>query len=435
MRPGSCLASKIAAVSRGPINLVSTQLVRTLPMPKLSIRDLDLQHKHVFMRVDFNVPLTDDGTTITDDTRIRETLLTIKYALQHKAKLILASHLGRPKGKVNPKYSLRPIVDRLRTLLDHELSESVNVAFSPDCVGELATELSRQLESGQVLLLENLRFHAEEEKNDPAFAHQLAKLADIYVNDAFGSAHRAHASTEGITHYIKQSAAGLLMEKELTYLGKALEAPARPFIAILGGAKVSDKIEVIDNLLGKVDAILIGGGMAYTFLKANGQETGKSLLEADKIGVAKEAMAKAEARGVRFLLPVDHILANKFSADASTRIFEGDGAFPSDWMALDIGPKTIALFSKEISDAATIVWNGPMGVFEMPAFAAGTNHVALAVAQNVDAISIIGGGDSVSAVKKAGMADKITHISTGGGASLEFLEGKKLPGVEALSEK
>jgi phosphoglycerate kinase len=404
-------------------------------MAKLSIRDLDLQHKHVFIRVDFNVPLTEDGTEITDDTRIKETLPTIEYALKHKAKVILASHLGRPKGKANPKYSLRPIVDRLRTLLDHAIGEKINVAFSPDCVGEIATEMARQLESGQVLLLENLRFHAEEEKNDPAFAEKLAKLCDIYVNDAFGSAHRAHASTEGITHFVKQSAAGLLMEKELNYLGKALESPDKPFIAILGGAKVSDKIQVIDNLLGKVDALLIGGGMAYTFLKAKGQDTGKSLLEADKIDTAKEALAKAEAKGVRFLLPVDHVLADKFAADAATQTVSGDAAFPTDWMALDIGPKTIELFSKEIAEARTIVWNGPMGVFEMPAFATGTFKIAEAIAANIDAISIVGGGDSVSAVKKAGVADKITHISTGGGASLEFLEGKKLPGVEALTEK
>jgi phosphoglycerate kinase len=404
-------------------------------MTKLSIRDLDLAHKHVFMRVDFNVPLTEDGSEITDDTRIKETLPTIEYALRHKAKLILASHLGRPKGKVNLKYSLRPVVDRLRTLLDHRLGEATNVAFAPDCVGEIAKELARQLESGQVLLLENLRFHAEEEKNDPAFAKELASLCEVYVNDAFGSAHRAHASTEGITHFVKQSAAGLLMEKELTYLGKALEDPAKPFVAILGGAKVSDKIEVIDNLLGKVDALLIGGGMAYTFLKARGQEVGKSLLEADKIDVAKEALAKAKAKGVRFLLPVDHILADKFAADAQTRRFEGDGAFPAEWMALDIGPKTVALFEKEIAGAATIVWNGPMGVFEMPAFAAGTTMIAKAVAANEGAISIIGGGDSVAAVKQAGVADKIKHISTGGGASLEFLEGKKLPGVEALTER
>jgi len=404
-------------------------------MTKLSIRDLDLTHKHVFMRVDFNVPLSDDGTEIMDDTRIRETLPTLEYALRHKAKLILASHLGRPKGKPTPKYSLRPLVDRLRMLLDHHLGEQVNVAFSPNCVGELATELSRQLESGQVLLLENLRFHAGEEANDPKFAEQLASLCEIYINDAFGSAHRAHASTEGITHFVKKSAAGLLMEKELKYLGKALDEPAKPFVAILGGAKVSDKIEVIDHLLSKVDAILIGGGMAYTFLKAKGQDTGKSLLEADKIDVAKQALAKAEAKGVLFLLPVDHVLADKFAADAKTQIFEGDGPFPAEWMGLDIGPKTVELFSKEIADASTIVWNGPMGVFEMPAFAVGTNKIAKAVAANQDAVSIVGGGDSVSAVKKAGVAEKITHISTGGGASLEFLEGKKLPGVEALTGK
>jgi phosphoglycerate kinase len=404
-------------------------------MTKLSIRDLDLAHKHVFMRVDFNVPLSEDGSEITDDTRIKETLPTIEYALRHKAKLILASHLGRPKGKVNLKYSLRPVVDRLRTLLDHRLGEQTNVAFAPDCVGDIAKELARQLESGQVLLLENLRFHPEEETNDPAFAKKLASLCELYVNDAFGSAHRAHASTEGITHFVKQSAAGLLMEKELTYLGKALEDPAKPFVAILGGAKVSDKIDVIDNLLGKVDALLIGGGMAYTFLKAKGQEVGKSLLEADKIDVAKEALAKAKARGVRFLLPVDHVLADKFAAGAQTKIFEGEGPFPADWMALDIGPKTVALFEKEVDGAATIVWNGPMGVFEMPAFAKGTTAIAKAVAENKSAISIIGGGDSVAAVKQAGVADQIKHISTGGGASLEFLEGKKLPGVEALTEK
>src|ERR1700760_62488 len=333
-------------------------------MSKLSIRDLDLQHKHVLMRVDFNVPLTDDGREITDDTRIRETLPTIEYALRHKAKLILASHLGRPKGKPNPKYSLRPVVDRLRVLLDHHLGESVNVAFSPDCVGDIATELSRQLESGQVLLLENLRFHAQEEANDPGFAKQLASLCEIYVNDAFGSAHRAHASTEGITHYVKQSAAGLLMEKELKYMGKALEAPEKPFVAILGGAKVSDKIEVIHNLLSKVDALLIGGGMAYTFLKAKGQDVGKSLVEADKLDVAREALKEAEKKGVRFLLPIDHVLADKFAADAATQIFEGDGPFPSGWMALDIGPNTVELFTTEIAKARTIVWNGPMGVFE-----------------------------------------------------------------------
>ncbi len=404
-------------------------------MPKLSIRDLSLEHKHVLIRVDFNVPLSEDGTQIMEDTRIRETLPTLEYALRHRAKVILASHLGRPKGKPNSKMSLRPVVDRLRQLLDQHLDQSVNVGFSPDCVGKTAEETARMLESGQVLLLENLRFHAEEEKNDPAFARELAKLCELYVNDAFGSAHRAHASTEGITHFVEQSAAGLLMEKELNYLGKALRDPDKPFIAILGGAKVSDKIEVIQNLLGKVDALLIGGGMAYTFLKARGQNVGKSLLEADKLDVARDAMDTASKRGARFLLPVDHILADKFAADAHTQSFSGNGDFPADWMALDIGPKTIGLFVDEISRARTIVWNGPMGVFEMPAFAHGTMQVAQAVANNTVATSIVGGGDSVAAVHQAGVAEKITHISTGGGASLEFLEGKKLPGVEALTEK
>lgn len=402
---------------------------------KLSIRDLDLEHKRVLIRVDFNVPLSDDGKTITDDTRIRETLPTIEYALRRKAKVILASHLGRPKGKVNPKMSLRPVVDHLRLLLDHVLGESENVAFSPDCVGDVALEMSRQLESGQTLLLENLRFHAEEEANDPVFAKKLASLCDIYVNDAFGSAHRAHASTEGITHFVAQSAAGLLMEKELNYMGKALTEPDKPFVAIIGGSKISGKIDVIDNLLNKVDAILIGGGMAYTFLNAQGQATGKSLIEADKLDVAREALKKAEAKGVKFLLPIDHVLADKFAPDAKTQVFEGTGAFPADWMALDIGPKTVELFKKEIAEAHTIVWNGPMGVFEMPAFAAGTMAIAHAVADNHDATTIVGGGDSVAAVQQSGVASRITHISTGGGASLEFLEGKKLPGVEALTEK
>jgi phosphoglycerate kinase len=394
-----------------------------------------LQHQHLLIRVDFNVPLSDDGTEILDDTRIRETLPTIEYALRHRAKVILCSHLGRPKGKVNPKYSLRPIVDRLRVMLDHAIGEQVNVAFAPDCVGELAHELAGKLEDGKVLLLENLRFHPEEEANDPRFAKELASLCQIYVNDAFGSAHRAHASTEGITHYVKHAVAGLLMEKELNYMGKALTEPARPFIAILGGAKVSDKIEVIDNLLGKVDAILIGGGMAYTFLKSQGLEVGKSLVEPDKLEVARQALAKATQRGVRFLLPVDHVLANRFAPDARTRTVDGETPFPADWMALDIGPKTVDLFAGEISQAGTIVWNGPMGVFEMPAFAHGTTAIAQLVAANGDAVSIVGGGDSVSAINQAGVADRITHISTGGGASLEFLEGKALPGVEALLKK
>src|ERR1700744_6539887 len=402
-------------------------------MRKLSVRDLELNNKYIFIRVDFNVPLSENGLQILDDTRIKETLPTLEYALRHHAKVIVASHLGRPKGKPNPKYSLRAVVDRLRTLLDHALGESVNVAFSPDCVGDVATEMARQLESRQVLLLENLRFHAGEEANDPHFARQLASLCNVYVNDAFGSAHRAHASTEGITHFVSQSAAGLLLEKELNYLGKALQAPERPFVTILGGAKVSDKIGVIHNLLSKVDALLIGGGMAYTFLKAKGQDVGKSLVEADKLDVARDALKEAEKKGVSFLLPIDHVLADKFAPDAKTQLFAGDGPFPAGWMALDIGPETIKLFSEEIAEARTIVWNGPMGVFEMPAFAVGTTKVAKAVAKNNEAISIIGGGDPVAAVKQAGVADQITHISTGGGASLEFLEGKKLPGVEALS--
>jgi phosphoglycerate kinase len=411
-------------------------------MSKLSIRDLDLAHQRVLIRVDFNVPLATEGRAIPailDDTRIRETLPTIEYALRHKAKVILASHLGRPKGKPVAAMSLRPLVDHLRTLLDHVLDEDANVAFSPDCVGEIATEMATNLESGQTLLLENLRFHPEEERNDPGFAKQLASLCDIYVNDAFGSAHRAHASTEGITHFVKVSAAGLLMEKELTYMGKALTQPDKPFVAIIGGAKVSDKIGVIDNLLNdgpaRADAILIGGGMAYTFLNVLGQTTGKSLVEGDKLEVAKAVLDKAKAKGIRFLLPIDHILADKFAADANAQTFAGEGAFPADRMALDIGPKTVALFKKEIAGARTVIWNGPMGVFEMAAFAHGTNAIAQAVASNRNAPTIVGGGDSVSAIQKSGVAANITHISTGGGASLEFLEGKTLPGVAALTEK
>jgi 3-phosphoglycerate kinase len=404
-------------------------------MSKLSIRDLDLTNKRVLIRVDFNVPLSKDGQTITDDTRIRETLPTIEYALRRKAKVILCSHLGRPKGKPVATMSLRPVVDRLRELLDAVLGENENVAFAPDCVGEVASEMAMQLESGQTLLLENLRFHAEEEANDPAFAKKLASLCDIYVNDAFGSAHRAHASTEGITHFVKQSAAGLLMERELTYLGKALGQPDKPFVAIIGGAKVSDKIQVIDNLLELADAIIIGGGMAYTFLNAQGQTTGKSLVETDKIDVAKAALDKAKAKGVRFLLPIDHVLADKFAHDAKTTIHDGSHPFHVDLMALDIGPKSVALFEAEISDARTIIWNGPMGVFEMPAFAKGTHAIAHCVAGNHDAITIVGGGDSVAAVKQSGVSQKISHISTGGGASLEFLEGKILPGVAALTDK
>jgi phosphoglycerate kinase len=410
------------------------QSVILLAMSKLSIRDLDLTGKRVLIRVDFNVPLSKEGT-ITDDTRIRETIPTIEYALRRKARVILAAHLGRPKGQEVPSMSLRPVVDRLRSLLDHVLDEDENVAFAPDCIGPLAMELSNNLEPGQTLLLENLRFHAEEEKNDPAFAEKLAALCDIYVNDAFGAAHRAHASTEGITHFVPQAVAGLLMEKELNYLGKAVTEPNRPFVAIIGGAKVSDKIEVINALLDKVDSLLIGGAMAYTFLNAQGQTTGKSLVEPEKYDIARSAMAKAEARGVKFLLPVDHMLASKFAADAKTQIFSGTEPFPTEMMALDIGPETIKLFAAEIADAATIVWNGPMGVAELAPFAKGTNAIAKALAKIEDAITIVGGGDSVAALHNSGVADKITHISTGGGASLEFLEGKTLPGVAALTEK
>jgi phosphoglycerate kinase len=398
-------------------------------MAKLSIRDLHLKSKRVFIRVDFNVPL--EGDRITEDTRIRETLPTLRLAREKGGRLVLASHLGRPKGKPDPKYSLKPVAAKLSELL------GVPIAFAADCVGPEAEAKSRALAEGDVLLLENVRYHPEEEANDEGFSKQLAALCDgLFVCDAFGSAHRAHASVVGITRFAKQAAAGLLMERELTYLGKALANPDRPFVAILGGAKVSDKIEVVENLMRVADAMLIGGGMAYTFLKAQGIPIGRSLVENDKLDLARRILADAKSHNFRLLLPTDHVLGAEFKA--GTRTQTGDvTATPGDMMGLDIGPKTIAAFRAEIARAKTIVWNGPMGVFEMPAFAKGTLEIAQAVAAatTAGATSIIGGGDSVAAVHQAGVSDKISHISTGGGASLEFLAGDKLPGVQALTDK
>ncbi len=395
-------------------------------MAKLSVRDLDPKGTRIFMRVDFNVPLNDAGE-ITDDTRIQASLPTIQYLVERGGRLILASHLGRPKGKVNPKYSLKPAATRLAQVLGKP------VAFAADCIGAEAEAAAQALQDGDVLLLENVRFHPEEEKNAPEFSQKLAALAEVYVDDAFGSAHRAHASTEGITHYLSPCAAGLLMEKELEYLGKAVENVARPYVAIVGGAKVSDKIELLQNFLKIADTVLIGGAMAYTFLKAQGVETGKSKTEDDKLDLAKSLLADAASGGKKFLLPKDHIVADKFDASAAAETVSTP-AIPADRIGLDIGPATRAEYAAEIAKAKTIVWNGPMGVFEMKQFAEGTLAIAKAVAAS-SAVSIVGGGDSVSAVKKMGVAEKISHISTGGGASLEFLSGITLPGVAALTEK
>lgn len=393
---------------------------------KKSLRDIDVQGKRVFCRCDFNVPIDSEGK-ITDDTRIQAALPTIRYLLEHGAKVILASHLGRPKGKPSPEFSLRPVAAHLSDLLGQQ------VIMAPDCIGEKVQLQAEQLQEGHVMLLENVRFYSGETDNDPAFAAQLAALADIYVNDAFGTAHRAHASTEGVARLLHPAVAGFLMEKELQYLGGALAQPERPFVAILGGAKVSDKITVIENLLPKVDAILIGGGMAYTFLKAQGVEVGQSLVENDRIALAADLLDKAQKQGVKFLLPTDHMVAETFTADSPATSVKNVN-FPTVGMGLDIGPETIKSFEEQIATAKTVVWNGPMGVFEFDNFAKGTFAIAKALAKS-NCISIIGGGDSVAAVNKSNLQQQMTHISTGGGASLEFLEGKTLPGVAALTDK
>ena len=392
---------------------------------KKTIEDIDVSGKKVLVRCDFNVPL-DENKNITDETRINAALPTIKYLLEHKAAVILCSHLGRPKGEFNMKYSLAPVAKRLSEKLGFE------VKLAKDVIGPDAKKLAAEVKPGQAVLLENVRFHAEEEKNDPAFAKELASMADIYVSDAFGTVHRAHASTAGVAQYLP-AVAGFLIGKELNFLGKAVTNPERPFVAILGGAKVKDKIGVITNLIEKVDTLLIGGGMAYTFMKATGGEIGNSLCDDERLSLALELLDKAKAKGVKLLLPVDNVCGKEFNNDTEQMVCES-GKIPEGWEGLDIGPKTVELFSEEIKAARTVVWNGPMGVFEMPNFAKGTLAIATAMAES-DATTIIGGGDSAAAVTQMGLAGKMSHISTGGGASLEFLEGKTLPGVAALNDK
>ncbi len=393
---------------------------------KKTVKDVDVRSKRVLVRVDYNVPLDAEGN-VSDDKRITASLPTVNYLLEQGAKIILCSHLGRPKGEVKKEFSLAPVAKRLRELLPN-----TKIYFAPDCIGEEAEKMANELKDGEILLLENLRFHKEEEKNDPEFAKKLASLAEIYVSDAFGTVHRAHASTAGVAAYLP-AVAGFLIGKELSVMGGALESPERPFVAILGGAKVADKIGVITNLLNKCDTLLIGGGMAYTFFKAMGYEIGKSLLDEENIALAKQLMETAKEKGVKLLLPIDTVVATEFAADAEHKTVAAN-EIPAGWQGLDIGEKTQELFANEIKNAKTVIWNGPMGVFEFPAFAKGTEAVAKACAE-CRGTTIIGGGDSASAVKKLGYADKMTHISTGGGASLEFLEGKVLPGVAALNDK
>ena len=394
-------------------------------MNKKTIKDIDLKGKKVLVRCDFNVPL-DENQNITDNTRIVAALPTIKYLLENNCSIVLCSHLGRPKGEVKPEFSLKPVAKELSKLLDKE------VIMANDVVGEDATSKAAELQPGQILLLENVRFHREETDNDPEFSKKLASMAEVFVNDAFGAAHRAHSSTVGVAAYLP-AVSGLLIEKELKFLGNALNNPERPFVAILGGAKVSDKIGVIDSLLEKVDTLMIGGGMAYTFFKAQGYEVGNSICEVDKLDLAKEAMEKAKERGVKLMLPVDTKIGKEFKPDTESKVVAWT-EIPEEWEGFDIGPKTIEMFKEELQKAKTVVWNGPLGLFEFDQFAIGTNEIAKTLSE-IDATTIIGGGDSAAAVRKAGLQDKMTHISTGGGASLEFLEGKKLPGIECLQDK